>query len=74
MSFTDDPVRDAERYFSEAEEEQNEREYIVCDICGEKIFCGDGYWEGDTYYIINELNICEDCISNYIRTECQTTA
>lgn len=29
-----------------------------CDICG------DGIYDGDAFYVIGELNVCEDCVDN----------
>ena len=63
MMWTDDPVRDAARYAAREEE----RPFITCDICGEKIFCEDGIYEGDEYYQIEVQNICEDCIRKFLR-------
>lgn len=58
--FTDDPVRDMEDIYSV------EREHIDCDMCRNPIYKADEKYEGDTVYKINGLNICEDCISDYI--------
>lgn len=58
--FTDDPVRDMEHYYS------SERKHIDCDICRNPIYVADENYEGDPVYKIDGLNICEDCISDYI--------
>ncbi|PRR77663.1 hypothetical protein CLLI_22270 [Clostridium liquoris] len=34
----------------------------TCDICGE------GIYEGEEYYNICEMNICEDCILDFKKT------
>lgn len=58
--FTNDPVRDMEHYYS------SERKHIDCDICRNPIYVADENYEGDPVYKIDGLNICEDCISDYI--------
>ena len=47
MYFTNNPLRDFERY--EAEQEENAQKLPLCEICGERIhdeygYCVDGYW------------------------------
>lgn len=59
--FTNDPVRDMEDHYS------IEREYIDCDICHGPIFKADDEHCGDDIYRLNDLNICEDCIYDYLR-------
>lgn len=60
--FTDDPVRDMEHHYS------TEREHIDCDICHGPIYKADNVMEGDPLYRVNGLNICEDCIRDYIKS------
>lgn len=60
--FTNDPVRDMEHYYS------TEREHIDCDICHGPIYKADNVMEGDPLYRVNGLNICEDCIRDYIKS------
>lgn len=60
--FTDDPVRDMENIYSV------EREHIDCDICHGPIYKADDVMEGDPLYRVNGLNICEDCIRDYIKS------
>lgn len=60
--FTNDPVRDMEHYYS------IEREHIDCDICHGPIYKADNIMEGDPLYKVNGLNICEDCIRDYIKS------
>lgn len=60
--FTDDPVRDMEDIYSV------EREHIDCDICHGPIYKADDVMEGDPLYRVNGLNICEDCIRDYIKS------
>ena len=57
MMITDDPVRDAERYYEEQDEWLSHRP--VCSICGEHI-------QDDHYYSIFGDIICPSCISSYI--------
>lgn len=60
--FTNDPVRDMEDHYS------IEREHIDCDICHGPIYKADNVMEGDPLYKVNGLNICEDCIRDYIKS------
>ena len=46
---------------------ENRRDYIVCDICHGPIFKADDEHCGDDIYRLNDLNICEDCIYDYLR-------
>lgn len=55
MPWTDDPVRDAERYWAELDREP------VCDRCGETL-------EGHGYRIGGDL-ICPACLDKYYREE-----
>lgn len=63
MFYTDNPVRDAERY----QQSPEDRKYITCDRCGGKIFCEDNICEGEEYYRIEEENICERCIGDFLK-------
>lgn len=58
--FTDDPVRDAERYA--AEQEEALACLPVCDICDEPI-------QQEHFYEINDTKICEHCLNEYYRKE-----
>ena len=53
MSWTDDPVRDAERY--EAEQERQLQRLPVCCECGYPI-------QTDECYEFNDELICPDCL------------
>lgn len=53
MMWTDDPVKDAERYAQEQEEELKNRP--VCCECGEHI-------EEDFYYQVAGEIYCDSCI------------
>ena len=55
MFWTNDPVRDAERYASECEE--RDKKFIHCSVCGTVILYGDEYFE------IDGQNYCPDCLS-----------
>ena len=54
--YGNDPVRDAERYSAD-QEEQLER-YPVCFFCG-------NHCTGDTAYLIQDKWMCEDCKDDY---------
>jgi len=58
MGFTDDPVRDMERYMEEGEAWLRSRP--VCSCCEEHI-------QEDSYYDINDLIICEECLDSFRR-------
>lgn len=57
MYRTDDPVRDQLRY----EDELEERACLHCAICGGSLY------EGDPYYEIDDMEICEDCMKDNYR-------
>ena len=63
MFYTDNPVRDAERYQQYLED----RDYITCDICGGKIYRENNIYEGDEYYQIEDQNICQNCINDFLK-------
>lgn len=54
---TDDPVRDAEMYYMDDEES---RDYIRCEICREKIYEGERYWD------LDDTRVCENCLEDYL--------
>ena len=56
--YTDDPVRDFERYDADREDEL--ANLPVCDICDEPI-------QDEHYYIINGDNICPLCLEACFR-------
>jgi len=58
MSFcrTADPVRDAEM------SQQDSRDFIVCDECGEPISKADNLNEGDKVYRLGGMVFCQECI------------
>lgn len=43
------------------ERELDTTKYDCCDECGNAIY------NGEPYYVINDTNICEDCMNNYRR-------
>ena len=55
MIWTDNPVRDAERYFAEQEEEL--QGLPECDMCGQPI-------QGPHVYEIFGQRLCDDCITS----------
>lgn len=57
MFYSDDPVRDAERYLDYLDKELAKRP--VCCECGEHI------QEERAYYINGEM-ICQECMGNYL--------
>lgn len=60
MYYTDNPLADFDRWC----DEQNEKlkKLPVCSVCGEHI-------QDDHYYLINDENICPDCLENEFRKE-----
>lgn len=58
--WTDDPVRDAERYFTEMERRAQERleKLPVCSECDRKI-------DDDQLCEFNDELICLECLENY---------
>ena len=61
MMRTDDPVRDAERYFSDLEDK--EKHYITCVICGNVML------DGDEYYLVDDDPFCPDCMDAQFKRE-----
>ena len=59
---TNNPIYDAEC------QEQADRDFILCDICGHPIYREDGFYNGDMVYEVDGLAICEDCIRDYIKS------
>lgn len=56
FSFTDDPARDAERYFEEQEalwNEENDTKH--CEICGRP--CAR-----EKHYEFEDVTVCEKCV------------
>ncbi len=58
MYYTDDPIRDYERYSLEQEEKLNR--LPRCSECDEPI-------QEETCYEINDEYICERCMQDHIR-------
>lgn len=56
MIWTDDPVRDYDRYCSDLEERM--KRLPVCDCCGERIT--DEY-----YWVIKGTRYCERCLRDF---------
>lgn len=54
--WTDDPIRDFERYDAELEKALEKRP--ICDECGEHI-------QDDYMYVIGNYTLCEDCLKNF---------
>ena len=52
----------------------NEQEYILCDVCGNRIYKEDETHYGDDYYRIDGLNICPDCLREYMNQNYRRTA
>ena len=63
MTRTNNPVLDAEVYQQEIEE----RPHIECEICHGYIYKGDDWHDGDIVYKIDGLQICEECIGEYLK-------
>lgn len=60
MAWTDDPISDFNRH----DKEQSDRLANLpgCGICSETI-------QDDHYYLINDEEICPDCLENEFRKE-----
>lgn len=58
MYYSDDPVRDFERY--ERAQAKRLSELPVCDFCDEPI-------QGEYYYSINGDNICPKCLDRHFK-------
>ncbi len=56
--YTDDPLRDFERW--DAERERRLAQLPTCADCGEHI-------QDETAYYINGEWICKDCMDSYLR-------
>ena len=60
MMWSDNPERDAERYFSDLEDA--DRQCLHC------VFCGGSIADGDDYYDIgDDMVMCEDCLNDHYR-------
>ena len=46
---------------------KNNRDFILCDMCKSKIYREDSTHYGDDYYELNDMTICEECISDYLK-------
>lgn len=60
MYYSDDPVRDAERYMEDQERRSEQRP--VCSDCGYTIY-------DDHYYQINDEVICRRCLDHNYRKQ-----
>lgn len=67
FQLTNNPIKDAESYQQNIEEENAERDFIPCDICGRKIYRADVTHYGDDVWDLDGMDICEDCIDDYIQ-------
>ena len=56
MMWTNNPVRDAERYIVDCEERGKKRKH--CDHCGVILSYGD------EYYLINDEELCPECVKD----------
>lgn len=54
--WTDDPIRDAERYAADWEEGSRRRK--VCKHCGVILLYGD------EYFLINDEELCPECMKD----------
>ena len=65
---TDDPVRDAEMYYMDTtDDDEDYRDFVRCEICGEKIYEGERYWD------LDDTRVCENCLEDYL-TKARRTA
>lgn len=58
MFYSDDPMRDADRY--EVARQEEEDKLPVCDICGEPI-------QDDYLYDLEGTLVCEECLKENYR-------
>lgn len=66
---TENPTRDAEQYQYNLHKAESSRESIECDICHGKIYRADAQNYGDDVYEIDGINICEDCVLTYVKSQ-----
>lgn len=65
--FTDDPVRDMERYEQRAQEETDRRGVFgYCEQCGKAIYNATDCEYGDSYLEVNGVLIHEECMGSWI--------
>lgn len=57
-------------YETRQERIRRRREYVICRVCGERIYKGDDLYEQDDCYEIDGELICGECIQDYIREHC----
>ncbi|MCH1984187.1 hypothetical protein MCG98_16595 [Ruminococcus sp. OA3] len=67
MFYSDNPALDAEKE-AERQEELAERPHIECDWCHGYIYECDDWHDGDFKTKLNGLIICDDCLSDYIKS------
>ena len=60
MYYTDDPNADFDRRDRDQQDWLEKRP--VCSVCGEHI-------QDEHYYLINDENICPECLENEFRKE-----
>ena len=65
MCFTGNPVMDAENY--QLHHMRDDEDSIQCDYCHGPIYKANSRYEGDRYYELNGLDICENCVGSYLR-------
>ena len=58
MCWSDDPIKDAERYI--AKQEKQLSKLPKCADCGERV-------QDDFYFEINDEVICPDCLDSHYR-------
>ena len=66
--MTNNPVKDAEDHSTDSRHPAGE-----CDLCHRTLYAGNSLYDGDVFYSINFLTICDECIHDYlkdIRSEC----
>lgn len=51
---------------------EKNRDFIECDICHKPIYRQDGGYDGDDYWELDELIICEDCKWDYVSSKRRT--
>lgn len=55
------------RQWEEHEARGTDRPYKTCEVCGSRIYEEDDTYDGDEYYEVDDIIICEDCFFEWAR-------
>ena len=67
--WTYDPVRDQYRHESDQAEAERKRDWVPCTRCKCKIYREDETYEGDSYYEIDDMFLCEECAKDWLEEQ-----